>query len=156
MVGFDGRDRIWFKLSHSDVLHGLGEHEYVTLNAKTRAEAGLPEHKEKPHLKEYFHTGEINAYAEPICALDHENRFYVSDSIGVHIIHADSPNHFDYHSTYKVNHEKNIFYENNEVFSKLFKYVDVTGKLFVWSTAGLSGWSGTVGKFNFIFLTLCD
>jgi len=144
LVGFDGRDRIWFKLGNSDILHGLGEHEYVTLKVKSRTEVGLPERKERKGT-EYFHTGEINGHGDPICALDHENRFYLSDSIGVHIIYADALDHFEYHTPYKINYERNIFYEKCETFYTLHKLVDVTGKLFVWSTPGMCGWSGTVG-----------
>lgn len=160
LVGFDGRDRIWFQSSHSHILHGLNETEYVTLESKTRTEAGIPK-KDSPYkeyfhtgVKEYFHTAEINALKEPICTLDRENRFYISDSVGVHIIHPDAPAHFDYFSTYKINYEKGIFYEKSETFSTLYKYVDTTGKLFVWSTPGIGGWSGTVGQ-STTLSTLC-
>lgn len=144
LVGFDGRDRIWFKTGASHILHGLSETEYVTLLAKSRTEAGIPERDSR--YKEYFHSGEINALKEPIAVLDQQNRFYISDSVGVHIIHPDEPQHFDYFSTYKINYERGIFYEKSETFTTLFKYVDTTGKLFVWSTPGIGGWSGTVGE----------
>lgn len=144
LIGFDGRDRLWFRYRDQQTVHAIGATEHVTLKPKTSIEAGLALPTERSG---HFHvTGNGHTLFERLSVLDKQGRFYFGDNFGVHIIHPDSPEHFDYHPIYKIYYEKNLA-PSSPNFSPIIQInMDITGKIFVWTAPG--SYNPSLGNVN--------
>lgn len=115
-------------------MYGVGATELVTVKPKSSREAGVVLETERGG---HFHVvGDGRTLFERLSVLDKQGRFYFGDHFGVHIIHADSPEHFEYQPLYQIYYEKNIASKSPNYSPIIQMCLDVTDKLFVWSAPG--------------------
>ncbi len=136
LIGFDGRDRLWFRYGNQYTVHAISATEHVTVKPKSSIEAGLKLPEERSG---HFHViGDGRQLFEQLALLDKQGRFFFGDNFGVHVIHPDAPEHFEYQPIYKINYELNKVSSSPNFCPIIQMTSDITGKVFVWSAQGYS------------------
>jgi len=71
-------------------------------------------------------------------------RLYFADRMGVHVFYNGN---WTYEFLYRQNFEQDRFYGDIKGFNEVSFAEDASGRVYVWSTWGRFGWTGTIGYF---------
>ena len=72
------------------------------------------------------------------------DRLYFADRMGVHVFYNGN---WTYEFLYKQNFEQDRFYDDIKAFNDVSFAEDASSRVYVWSTWGRFGWTGTIGYF---------
>ncbi len=136
IVLFDSSGRIWL-IPNSNTRLLLG---YYPVSRQLIERQSFPQPYGKP-------AGGSEAKHPHFLGPAHESksgRLYFADRMGVHVFYNG---HWTYELLYRQNFERDRFYGDIKAFNEVSFAEDASGRVYVWSTWGRFGWTGTIGYF---------